>query len=75
MNELLPFAERMLAQFGEFHPFGGKMLSDGSIVHVGADAGEEHPPGSRLVELMKTVFAKEGAAGAIRCAAIVVNVR
>jgi hypothetical protein len=74
MNDLLPFAKRLLAEFGEFHPFGGKMLSDGTIVRLGADTGEEFPSASRLIVLMKADFAAAAASRAIRCAAIIAGV-
>lgn len=35
MNELLDFAEKMLSEYGEFHPFGGYRNARGEIVHVG----------------------------------------
>ena len=35
-NAILPLAERMLTEHGEFYPFGGYMKPDGAIVHVGA---------------------------------------
>jgi hypothetical protein len=36
MNELVPFAKRMLSGCGEFYPFGDYVKRDGGIVHVGA---------------------------------------
>lgn len=35
MNEVLPFAEQMLAAHGEFHPFGGYLTPKIEVVHVG----------------------------------------
>ena len=35
MNELLDVAERLLREHGEFHPFGGYLLDDGSVTQVG----------------------------------------
>lgn len=37
MSELLDFAEKMLVEYGEFHPFGGFVQRTGAIVHVGVD--------------------------------------
>ena len=48
MNELLPFARKMLSQFGEFHPFGGYMLDDESVVHVGLESGAEGAGSGRV---------------------------
>jgi hypothetical protein len=36
LNSLLPFAERTLAEHGEFFPFGTAMKPDGEIVAVSA---------------------------------------
>jgi hypothetical protein len=33
MNALLPFAEKMLREHGEFYPYGGAMSADGKIFH------------------------------------------
>lgn len=42
MNAGLPFAEKMLAERGEFFPFGAVLLSEGKIRTVGAgDAGDD----------------------------------
>lgn len=35
MNELVEFAEKMLGEYGEFHPFGGFMSDDEEITQVG----------------------------------------
>ena len=44
MNAGLPFAERMLAQHGEFPPFGAAMLPDGLIQTLGLDEGTDEQP-------------------------------
>ena len=74
MNDLLPLAKRLLAEFGEFHPFGGFISSEGEIVHAGASTGEEFPRGQELVELLESSLRKDARAGKIRCAAVVANV-
>lgn len=48
MNELLLFARRMLSQFGEFHPFGGYMLDDESVVYVGLESDAQGLGSGRL---------------------------
>ncbi len=54
MNDLLPFAKQMLAQHGEFYPYGGFMRSDGSIVHVGAKhPATRHPRSADLLQILK----------------------
>lgn len=37
MNELVGFAEKMLSEYGEFHPFGGYLTNENLVVHVGVD--------------------------------------
>jgi hypothetical protein len=44
MNELIPFAQNMLTEYGEFFPFGGVVTSKGEIVHISAYDGNEQPP-------------------------------
>ena len=49
-GELLVFAKLMLRDYGEFHPYGGYMKNDGSIVHVGGRiSGIENPKATALV--------------------------
>jgi len=40
MNDLLSFAKTMLKSHQEFHPFAGKMDSNGEITQIGIDMGE-----------------------------------
>jgi hypothetical protein len=63
MNEGLPFATRMLAEHGEFHPFGVALTAEGVIQHLGATDGREHPPAQALLDLLLGAMragAKEG---------------
>jgi hypothetical protein len=73
MNELLPFAKRMLREFGEFHPFGGLLGSDGTSAHVGATTDRDYGPASELIGLLEREFHDRASAGMIRAAAIVTN--
>jgi hypothetical protein len=74
MTEVRLFAERMLREHGEFHPFGGTIQSDGRVALVGADTGDEMPPAGDLINVLTEGFRREVAAGDIRAAALVVNV-
>ena len=48
---VLPLARRLLAEQGEFFPFGTFMRPDGSVVDVGAQLdGSDRPPSSALIE-------------------------
>ena len=46
MDAVLSLAEQLLAQHGEFFPYGGAMTPSGEIVSVAAYDGDEHPPSS-----------------------------
>jgi hypothetical protein len=50
MKEVLLFAEHMLREHGEFHPFGGTILHDGRIALAGGQTKEEMP---RAVDLSR----------------------
>src|SRR5512146_1039366 len=75
VNDLLPFARRMLREHGEFWPFGGVLGRDGSITQVGAQTElmADAAPGE-LVELLEGAFRSDAAQGRIRAAAVVLNV-
>jgi hypothetical protein len=75
LNDLLPFAKRMLTEFGEFHPFGAAMASDGKIALYGAYDGDEHPPAQRLIDMMTQAYHQKAGAGEIRAGGICFDVR
>ena len=74
MNEALPFAQRMLAEHGEFHPYGLVMKSNGEIAYVGAYDGRELPPSQNLIDLLEAGFQREAAAGEYKATALVCDV-
>ncbi|MCX6848356.1 MAG: hypothetical protein NTY98_05510 [Verrucomicrobia bacterium] len=54
MNELVPFAMRMLTENGCFLPFGGYINEQGEVVHLGAQIeGEEHSLPSDLLRVLR----------------------
>ena len=68
LKEGMPFAEKMLREHGEFHPFGVVMTRAGEIAHVASWSGEELPPGAKVVGELVAAFrtqASELAATAI----------
>jgi hypothetical protein len=76
LNAVLPVAERMLSQFGEFYPYGGYMRLDGEIIHVGAeDEDTEHPKSKDLLYVLRDSFSEKAAMGACKATAIVFDVR
>lgn len=75
LDALLPFAKQMLQQHREFFPFGGRMSQSGTIAHIGATDGTDHPPSQPLIQLMKDSFRSEALAGDLRTCGIVYDVR
>ena len=70
-NTLLPFAQTMLREYGEFHPFGAVMTSNGEIRHVGAKIeGDDHPLSQPLIDLLTEAFWKRAKKGEWRAAGI-----
>jgi hypothetical protein len=74
MNDLLPFAKRMLSDHGEFLPFGGVMETSGKIIWQGATTGEDHSPSKDLIEILRNAHIEAAQAGTIRASAIVYDV-
>ena len=72
---VLPFAEQMLARFGEFYPYGGAMLPNGEIVSVAGYDGHEHPPSNDVISLLKERFVHAAKAGQYKAAALVYDIR
>ena len=56
MNEVLPFAERMLAEHGEFHPFGGYLDPARRVVHAGARPKVKNATAARRHEMLIEAF-------------------
>jgi hypothetical protein len=63
MNMLVPFAEKMLREHGEFYPYGGVMMADGSMKHFAASDGTEHPSSKELIDLLVATFREDGRQG------------
>jgi hypothetical protein len=75
LNDLLPFAERMLCEQREFYPFGGSITADGEQTSVGAKGSSDHPPSRELIDIMTDAFRRQAAEGKIRAAGICFDVR
>jgi hypothetical protein len=78
-NELfsaaLGFAQRMLSEHGEFHPFGVSMDHGGKVAMVAGDIGSEHPSATALADFLQGAFADQAKAGAIQAAGICLDVK
>jgi hypothetical protein len=56
LGAVLPFAEQMLRDHGEFHPYGAAMKLDGEIVSVAVYDGREFAPSIDTIKLLKDAF-------------------
>ena len=75
MNSVLPFAEKMLKQFGEFYRFGGYMKLDGTIVDVGAaDRDTDRPKSKDLIYVLRSSFQEMARTNQCKDVAIVFDV-
>lgn len=76
MNDLLPLAERMLREHGEFYPYGGYMKPNDEIVQVGAkDEDTEYPKSRDLIYLLRDSFSAMAEEGKCKATAMVFDVR
>jgi len=75
MNAVLPLAEKMLSQHGEFYPYGGYMKLDGTVIDVGADDLEtSHPKSRDLIYILRSSFREMASTNQCKAVAIVFDV-
>lgn len=75
ISAILPFAERMLRQYGEFYPYGGYITPEGEIVDVGGkDPNTRHPKSQELIDILRTSFREMAKANKCKAVAIVFDV-
>jgi hypothetical protein len=71
LGALLPFAEKMLAEHGEFYPFAATMSDAGECEMAAvADDGEEPSP-QQLIDLYVEQFRTEAKTGEFKATAII----
>jgi hypothetical protein len=76
MNAVMPLAERMLSEFGQFYTYGGYMKPNGEIAHVGVrDEDDDHPKAKDLLDVLRNSFSEMAAIGNCKATAIVFDVR
>jgi len=75
MDSVLPLAEQLLSQHGEFFPYGGAMTPSGEIVNVAAYDGDEHPPSSEVISMLQSAFKSAAKSGEYKATALVYDVR
>lgn len=73
LNYLLPFAEQMLSNHGEFYPYAAIMDAGGEVQAVSA-ADDEQPDVGELLTTLHTVLRRQAADGAIRASGIAADV-
>ena len=75
LNDLLPLAERMLSEHGEFYPFGGSITTDGRHISVGTKGSSDRPQSQELIDIMTNEFRSQALERKIRAAGICFEVR
>jgi len=75
IEAVLPFAEKMLKQEGEFFPYGGALKSTGEIASIASYDGREQPPSSDVIALLKYGFVDGAKSGKYKATALVYDVR
>jgi hypothetical protein len=74
LNFLLPFAERMLTEHGEFYPYAATMSVDGEVTAVSTERGDEDPDVSDLLVELHAHLREQAAEGSIRASGIAADV-
>jgi hypothetical protein len=74
LNFLLPYAERMLNEHGEFYPYAAALDSDGGLNAVGADVDDDAPDVGELLVALHQGLRERAAEGAIRASGIAADV-
>ncbi len=75
MNAVLPLAEKLLTEHGEFFPYGGAMTPDGEIVSVAVYDGNENPPSSEVIDSLHKAFHTAAQNNEYKATALVYDVR
>jgi hypothetical protein len=75
LDAMLPLAERMLEEHGEFYPYGGAMTPDGKVISVAGDPGGEHPASQEVIDLLQAAFRSGAAAGKYKATGMFYDVR
>jgi hypothetical protein len=73
LNVLLPFAQRVLAREGEFHPFGGSLTQTREVVLVAASEGADRQPSQEVLAWLEDSLRETAAAGGVRAVGICVD--
>jgi hypothetical protein len=74
LNFLLPHAERMLGEQGEFYPYAAALESDGSIEPVGPAIEGDNPDVGDILVALHEDLREQAAEGSIRASGIAADV-
>jgi hypothetical protein len=74
LNFLLPHAEQMLNEHGEFYPYAAALDSDGELSAVGADFDDDSPDVGEVLLALHEGLRERAAAGTIRASGIAADV-
>jgi hypothetical protein len=76
LNAVLPFAEQMLTQHGDFYPFGATIAPDGKVALIQPflEEEEEIPESPELVHFLYQGLRDQALRGEIRGGAVCTNV-
>ncbi|HMJ95705.1 MAG TPA: hypothetical protein VK486_07620 [Thermoleophilaceae bacterium] len=74
LNFLLPYAERMLNQDGEFYPYAAALDADGELNAVATDVDDDSPDVTELLLALHQGLRERAAEGAIRASGIAADV-
>jgi len=74
LNFLLPYAERMLTQHGEFYPYAAALGSDGELSAVGTDLDDDSPDVGEVLLALHQGLRDQAAEGEIRASGIAADV-
>ena len=75
LDAAVPFAEKMLAQYGEFFPYGGALNAKSEYSEIGAYDGNEHPASKDVIDLLKRGFVQGAKSGKYRATALIYDVK
>lgn len=75
MDAVLPLAEKLLSEHGEFFPYGGAMKPNGEIISVAAYDGDEQPPSADLINLLQQAYKTAAKNKEYKATALVYDVR
>jgi hypothetical protein len=75
LNFLLPYAEQMLSQHGEFYPYAAALDADGDLNAVATDVDDDDSPDvSEVLLALHQGLRERAAEGAIRASGIAADV-